>query len=133
MVLSAHDLGSHVARGSTGVFLVLWIPNPSNSKISDPEIPIGLKHQVLRLDVSVNYSFVMHVFKSYDNTSDVESDLLLCEPPVLGNVVSQVSSVQQVHHKVQVLSVLKSVVHVDQESDCHNLTGASADKEVCAH
>ena len=37
------------------------------------------------------------------------------ESAVLANVVSEITSVQQVHHQVQTLSVLESIVHVDEK------------------
>ncbi len=41
--------------------------------------------------------------------------LFLCELPVSADVISKVSSVKDVHHQIEVLPVLKSVVHVDYE------------------
>ena len=41
--------------------------------------------------------------------------LFLRESSVLANMISQVSSVQYVHNQVKVLSILESVVHVDNE------------------
>lgn len=49
------------------------------------------------------------------NQSAQLTSLFLSESSVLAYVVAQVSSVQDVHHQVQVLSVLESVVHVDYE------------------
>lgn len=41
--------------------------------------------------------------------------LFLGESSVLAYVISQVSSIQNIHHEVQVLSVLESIVHIDYE------------------
>jgi hypothetical protein len=34
---------------------------------------------------------------------------------MLANVISEVSTGQQVHHEIQIFSILKSIVHVDYE------------------
>jgi len=43
--------------------------------------------------------------------------LLLRELSMLGNVVSEVPSVHQIHDQVEVLRVLEGVLHVDQEPE----------------
>lgn len=49
----ADDLRSHIPRSSAGLLRVILLLPAGNPKISDPEIPAFLKHQVLRLEVAM--------------------------------------------------------------------------------
>ena len=57
----------------------------------------------------------MQAMKNPEESSLKLTGLFFSKPPVLANVVSQISSVQQVHHQIEVFSVLERVVHVHQE------------------
>eukprot|EP00350_Pseudokeronopsis_sp_OXSARD2_P009766 CAMPEP_0170541540 /NCGR_PEP_ID=MMETSP0211-20121228/1249_1 /TAXON_ID=311385 /ORGANISM="Pseudokeronopsis sp., Strain OXSARD2" /LENGTH=65 /DNA_ID=CAMNT_0010844307 /DNA_START=764 /DNA_END=961 /DNA_ORIENTATION=- len=50
-----------------------------------------------------------------DYAGDEEFSLFFCEPAVPGDVISEVSSSEQVHHQKQVISVLESILHVHNE------------------
>ena len=41
--------------------------------------------------------------------------LFFSKPTLLANVVAKISSREQVHYQIEVLSVLKSILHVDNE------------------
>ena len=62
--------------------------------------------------------------RDYD-TPDEEFRLLLSELPVPRNMVAEVAPSQQVHHEVQVLSVLERVLHVDYEATQGRSVGAT--------
>jgi hypothetical protein len=113
MILPAHDFRRHVARGATGVLLIVWCPYSSDAEISQPQIPIGLENKVLWLNVSMNYSLIVNVLETQYKTGDVKLNSLLIESSVFGDVVPQVSSIQKVHHQVHVLPILKGIVHID--------------------
>ena len=72
MILSAHYLWSHVTRRSTGVLLVLRIPDSSNTKICDSEVAILIKNEVLWLNVSVNDALIMNILEALDDASGEE-------------------------------------------------------------
>ena len=42
----------------------------------------------------------------------IDTCLVFCEAPVLADVVTKVTSIQEVHDKVEIFSVLKGIVHV---------------------
>lgn len=39
VVLSAHDLGSHVARSAARVFAIVRVPHPGNAEVSHAHVP----------------------------------------------------------------------------------------------
>ncbi len=51
--------------------------------------------------------------------SQIKIEILTCcffvKPPISANVISQVATIEQVHHEIEVLSVLEGVVHIHQE------------------
>ena len=61
-------------------------------------------------------ALAMNGFQRHYNACDEELRLLLSEFPMPCNVVAEVSPTQQVHHEVQVLSVLERVLHVHYEA-----------------
>jgi hypothetical protein len=61
VVHSADDLRRHVTGGSTGLFRVIGFSFASDSEISEAEVPIFLKNEILGFKVSVDDSFGMHI------------------------------------------------------------------------
>lgn len=41
--------------------------------------------------------------------------LFLCEASMLADVIPEVAAVEEVHHEIEVLSILEGIVHVDYE------------------
>ena len=67
------DLGRHISRRSTGLKLQRQITgtlNLGNSKISQPDIPTLLKHNILRLDIPMNDPLIMYILKPHHQTSN---------------------------------------------------------------
>jgi len=62
MRLLAHYFWSHIARSSWGVFWVIWVPNSSNSKVSDLEITVDVKYKIFRLYISVEDALLVKIF-----------------------------------------------------------------------
>lgn len=112
MILPTHHFRGHIARCTARVFLVLWIPDPCNPKVSHPQVPLSIKDQIFRLDVSMNNALIVHILKSLNDASRKELGLLLTESPMPADVIPEVSSGQQVHNKVEVVFVLKGKLHV---------------------
>ena len=112
VVLTAHHFRRHVAGRSTCVLRVVLTPDPSNSEVRDSKVPIIFNHQVLRLYVSMNDVLVVDVLEARDKARDKEPGRFFVELPVAANVVPQVSSREEVHNQVKVLTVLKRKLHV---------------------
>jgi len=51
VILSTHNFGGHVARRATCVFGVLWVPNPGDTQVGDPQVAVLVKDQVFRLNI----------------------------------------------------------------------------------
>lgn len=115
MVLTTHDLRSHVPRGSAGVLVVVGPDLACDAQVSDAQVPLAVDDQVLRLDVSVDDAVLVQVFEPQEETRREELGLFLREASHLANVVPQVSSWQVVHHQVQVEFVLEGITHIDNE------------------
>ena len=115
MVLSAHDFWCHVARRARGVMRVVRRPNARDTHISNPNIAIALKQQVLWLNVPMDDSIAMHVFKTNNNTSDKELGLLLCKTLFLVVMVPEITTCDQVSDQVDIFKVNERIKHIDQE------------------
>ena len=72
-----------------------------------------IKNQILRLDVSVDYAIVVYILQPLDDTGSEELGLFLREPPVSADMIPQITSCLQIHDQIQILSILKSILHVD--------------------
>ncbi len=44
MILSTHYFWRHISGCTWSIFSVFWVPNSSNTKISDSKVPIFIKH-----------------------------------------------------------------------------------------
>lgn len=92
MVLSAHDLRSHVTRCARGFSCVVWSPVSGNAKISQTQISITVEDQVFRLDVPMNDPTLMDNLQGLDKASNEELCFLLNKFPFSSNVVSEIST-----------------------------------------
>ena len=72
VILSAHYLRSHISRSTRSFRSVVRIPNPSNPHVRDSDIPMIIKNQILRFDISMYDSLIMHVLKSNDHITNDE-------------------------------------------------------------
>lgn len=88
---------------------------PCNSKVCKFCVALFVEDYVFWLDVSVDNSLLVHIFKGLQKTCDDEPGLLLVED-LEGQMVSEVPARAKVHQHVQVLSVLESSLHVNNES-----------------
>ena len=82
MIHPTDNFRSHISRSTTCLFRISFFPLPSNPKISDPEIPIFLKHQILRFKIPMNSPLAMYILESqYDTPSNkfyIISVILAC-------------------------------------------------------
>ena len=72
MVHPANDLRSHIARRPTGLLRVAFLLLPRHSKVSDPQVPIFLEHQILRLQISMDNPFRVYELESIDDAPNDE-------------------------------------------------------------
>lgn len=138
VVLATHDLRSHVARSAAGLLGVVWIPNAGYPEISHAQVSLIVEDQVLRLDVPVEDALAVDVLKSHHYASNEELCLLLAEAPVPRDVVSEIAPRQQVHHQIQVLSVLERELHIHYVAatpgkNCEIFTRFLAARGLSAH
>lgn len=82
MVLATHYFRRHVPRCAGRVFRVIRVPHSGYSKICQSKIPVFLKNQILRFDVSMYDSFIMNVLERDKHASDKELHLLFREATV---------------------------------------------------
>ncbi len=72
MVLSAHDLWSHISRSAGGVLGIVWIPHTGDTEVGSAEIALLIEYEVLRFDVSMECAVSMEILKSQNDASDEE-------------------------------------------------------------
>jgi len=116
VVLAAHDLGRHVARGAAGLLGVVRVPNAGDAEVGDPDVAALVEHQIFWLDVPVEDALVVHVLERQKDARDEKAGLFFREAAVPRNVVTKIAPVKEVHHQVQVFSVLEGVLHVYKET-----------------
>ena len=57
----------------------------------------------------------MQVLQGHENASYKEFCFHLFESSSTTHMISQISSDQQIHDQIQILSILKSIVHIDDK------------------
>lgn len=67
MIHPTNDLRSHISGSSTSLFRVAFFPLACNPKVSNPQISVFFKDQVLRFEVSVDDSFGVDILKAENN------------------------------------------------------------------
>ena len=92
MVLSAHNLRSHITRRTRCFLGVIRSPITSYSEIRQSQITIPIKHQILWLYVSVYNSTPVHNFQCLQQTAYEELGLSFTELSLSSNVISEVTS-----------------------------------------
>ena len=100
MILATHYFGSHVARCTRGVRGILGFQNFCDSHICDTDISILLHDNVFRLDISMNYALVMHVFETEHHASHHKLCFRFRESSSSADVVPQVTTCQQITDEV---------------------------------
>lgn len=115
VVLTAHDLGSHVAWSSRCVLRVLRVPESRDTQVSDAQVAILVEDQIFRLDVSVENRVLVEVLQAQQHARDKEFCLFLGEASVLADMVPQVTARHEVDNEIEVVSVFEGVVHIHEE------------------
>lgn len=92
MILSAHNLWSHIAWRARSILGVIFSPNSGYAKVCYPDISVALDDQILGFDVSVYDIFLMNILEARHETGHKKPRGFLVEPSILTNMVPQVSS-----------------------------------------
>lgn len=58
---------------------------------------------------------IVHILQAYNDICDEKFGLRLNKFPSPSDVVTQVSTIQIIHDEVKILSVLKSISHIDNK------------------
>ena len=87
----------------------------SNSKISHTDVTLTSQEQVLGLQITVQDTAVVKVFETAANFSTVEAGSLLIKSSRLLEMEEELTTVDVVHDKVQLVGGLERVVKVDKE------------------
>jgi hypothetical protein len=64
VVLTAHHLGSHVARSAWRVLRVFRVPDTRNAQVCDPQVAWFVEYKIFRLDVAMQDAVFMKVLKA---------------------------------------------------------------------
>ena len=113
VIFSVENLWSHVARCPACVSSVIFTPGPGNTEIRDSDISMFVHDDVFGFYVSVDNLVLVDVLEAEDEAADKKLGQGLAEVFTCAEVVPQFAPREVVHNKVQVVLVLKSVVHVD--------------------
>ena len=61
------------------------------------------------------YLLFVYIIKGRDHTGHKEFSLFLCKPFSLIYMISKVTPCQQIHTQIEIITILKGVVHVDNK------------------
>ena len=97
VVLSAHHLWSHVSRCSARIVRVILPVLTRDAEISNSQVSISIKDQILRLHIPMNDVVLMDVLESNDHVGHEKLTLAFIENPFVSQVISQIPSIEVVH------------------------------------
>lgn len=87
MAFPQHDLWSHIARSSTGILVIVLPDHSRDAEISESEVSIGVKDQILWLKIAMDNAMTMEVFQCKDDTREKEFSFSLAEELAIADVV----------------------------------------------
>ena len=106
---------------------VLWRSairiSPSNSlhtllrqtEISDLDVTISIEKHILWLKIAIDDTVLVEAAHSLHQLRSIEAGTPLAELLVFAQVVEKLSSIEEVHHEVELCGCLESVVQLDDE------------------
>ena len=100
MVLPAHHFWGHVAWRPTGFTRVIRRQNPCDAEVSEAEVALVIKDEILRFDVPVNNQLRMHRLQCVNQACDKEPSDLHREFPLTSYVIAEISTQEEVHDEV---------------------------------
>jgi hypothetical protein len=115
MVSVEHNLRGHVAGGSRlQLVIVMIFANHfiCNSKVCEPEVPLAVKHNVLRLKIPMNYIFLVTSIQGQSDASYIELGALRLKRFLFQQMESEVTPIEQVDDQVHVSWVMESILNI---------------------
>ena len=108
-------LGRSAVRVSASPSLVRLQALLGQTEIGDLHVALVVEKHVFGLQVSVNDAVLVETAKSFHQLGCVEAGASLAELLVLAQVVEKLSTVEEVHHEVELRRRLKGVVQLHDE------------------
>jgi hypothetical protein len=91
--------------------MIIDSPGLRDPKVSNLGIPFVIKDNILWLDIPMDDPILMNLLQSQNGTAYNELRLTFREPFLLVQMLPQIASIHQIHHDVQIVSILKSLLN----------------------
>lgn len=115
-----HFWAEVLGRPAEGVRLVFVVLDDlRESEVRKHDVTVSVHQDVLGLEVSVEDLAVVEVPQSQRNLGGIKLGLVLGEALHLGQVLEELPSLNEVHHKVNPERLLEDVVHPNDERVVH--------------
>ena len=85
------------------------------TEIGDLDVPIGVQKHILWLKIAIDDTVLVEAAHGLNELRSVEAGTPLAELLVFAQVVEKLSSIEEVHHEVELCGCLESVVQLDDE------------------
>ena len=100
MIMFEHNLRRHVAGSPRILSVILWLPHPGNTEVSQPEVAILIEDKILWLDVSMDNALNVNGLEGFDEACDKELGLFVRKLPNLGVVVAEITAHHEIHDEI---------------------------------
>ena len=82
----------------------------AKTEICKSDVSIAIDKNVFWLEISIDNTWLMQIFKSKHHFCSVKLCSILFEPPRLLQVVEQLSTVHELHNEVESLLILEGIL-----------------------
>lgn len=100
MVMMEHNFGRHVPWGTRRILVVLFLQLFGDTEIGERSISLLIKNYILRFNIPMDDHSLVHVLQSKNDSSHQKSHLCFSELVFFGQVVSQISSLFDIHDQI---------------------------------
>lgn len=115
MTFAKNNFWGKILRSSTegkGLILPSQI-DLGETKISDADVAVSVEEHILWLQISVKHASRVQVAQRFNELCSINPDPLLREPVLRSQISEQLTSVQEVNHKIQLRRSLERIVKLD--------------------
>jgi len=112
MLLSSYHLRGHISWSSRCVFLILRRINPCDSHISESEIALGVKNEILRFDITMNDVILVQILETQYDTAYKKLDNMLGKPLMFSKLKAKITPRHIIHDEIKIGSILESKDHI---------------------